>query len=383
MKWKYQKARRGFLFTLGVVFFFSFSLIPVAQSRGEVIRSEKTDFRLVSVQDGLEHPWALDFLPDGDILITERPGSLLRYSDGELQKIEGLPSLFASGQGGLLDVAVHPDFSRNKLVYFTYSAEGSGGAGTALYRARLEENRLKGGEVLYSLPQFSSSRVHFGSRIVFAPDGTIYMSIGERGARQRAQRLDDAAGSTLRLNDDGSIPEDNPFVDRDEALPEIYSYGHRNAQGMAVHPDSGEVWQHEHGPRGGDEVNIIKAGKNYGWPKVSYGEEYSGGSIGEGAEAPGIEPPLLHWTPSIAPSGMTFYSGDLFPRWRGDLFVGALAGEHLRRVEFDGHEVMEQEVLLHRRIGRIRDVRTGPDGRIWLLTDAGNGGLYVIEPVDF
>lgn len=346
----------------------------------ELIRSEQAEFHLVKEMDGLEHPWAMAFLPDDAVLITEREGRMLLYENGELKPVSGLPSIYASGQGGLLDIALHPDFERNRWVYFTYSVSGSGGAGTALYRARLEGTRLRDGEQLYRLPKLSGAGQHFGSRIVFGPDGYLYMTIGDRGQRARAQQLDDAAGSTLRFNPDGSIPEDNPFADRQEALPEIYSYGHRNAQGMAVHPETGEIWQHEHGPRGGDEVNIIEAGANYGWPRVTYGEEYSGGEIGIGNDAPQFESPLIHWTPSIAPSGMSFYTGDLFPEWEGDIFVGALAGQHLRRLELEGRRVVSQEVLLEKRIGRIRDVAVGPDGRLWLLTDEDNGALYRLEP---
>ncbi|MDY7029095.1 MAG: PQQ-dependent sugar dehydrogenase [Spirochaetota bacterium] len=344
------------------------------------IESDQASFRLVRAADELRNPWGMAFLPDGGILITERQGRLLFWRDGRLSTVSGLPEIYAAGQGGLLDIAVHPDFEKNRLVYFSYSVSESGGSATALYRARLEGTSLLGGEELYRLPRFTGTRVHFGSRIVFAPDGSLYMSIGDRGDRTRAQRLDDAAGSTLRFNDDGSIPEDNPFAGRRGALPEIYSYGHRNAQGMAVHPETGRIWQHEHGPRGGDEVNIVKPGANYGWPTVSFGKEYRGGSIGVGNEAPGIEPPLINWTPSIAPSGMSFYTGDLFPEWKGDLFVGALAGKHLRRLELSGERVIAQEILLSDEIGRIRDVRQGPDGHIWLLTDASNGGLYRLEP---
>jgi len=368
-----------------VLFVIALGLVPAMiaaqrQAASERIVSDQASFQLVRVADGLRNPWGMAFLPDNGILITERPGQLRIWRDGRLSAVSGLPEIYASGQGGLLDIAVHPDFERNGLVYFTCSVSGPGGAGTALYRARLEGTSLRGGEELYRLPRLTGTRVHFGSRIVFAPDGTLYMSIGDRGDRTRAQRLDDAAGSTLRLNDDGSIPQDNPFADRRNALPEIYSYGHRNAQGMAVHPETGRIWQHEHGPKGGDEVNIIKPGANYGWPQVSFGEEYRGGSIGTGTEAPGIEAPLIHWIPSIAPSGMIFYAGDLFPEWRGDLFIGALAGMHLRRLELDGDRIVSQEVLLDRKIGRIRDVRQGPDGHLWLLTDASNGVLYRLEP---
>lgn len=344
------------------------------------IRSEQAVFHLVKEVDGLDHPWALAFLPDGDVLISERPGRMRLYSGGELKTVTGLPDIYASGQGGLLDIALHPDFEQNGWVYFTYSTAGPGGAGTALHRARLEGTRLTDGEQLYRLPKLSGTARHFGSRIVFGPDGYLYMSLGDRGDRFRAQRLDDAAGSTLRLNPDGSIPNDNPFTGRRNVLAEIYSYGHRNAQGMAVHPETGELWQHEHGPRGGDEVNIIRPGANYGWPNVTYGEEYSGGAIGMGNDAPEYESPRIHWTPSIAPSGMSFYTGSGFPAWQGDIFVGALAGRHLRRLELDGRRVVDQEVLLKNRIGRIRDVEVGPEGMLWLLTDEDNGALYRLEP---
>jgi len=357
-------------------------LYAVGQSgaAGRRINSEQADFGLVKEVDGLDHPWAMVFLPDGDMLISERPGRMLLYSGAGLKAVTGLPDIYAYGQGGLLDIALHPQFAQNRWVYFTSSAAGPGGAGTALYRARLEGTRLIDGEQLYRLPRLTGTSRHFGSRIVFGKDGYLYMSIGDRGDRFRAQRLDDAAGSTLRLNPDGSIPDENPFTRRRGALPEIYSYGHRNAQGMAVHPQTGEIWQHEHGPRGGDEVNIIRPGANYGWPKVTYGEEYAGGEIGMGDDAPEYESPLIHWTPSIAPSGMSFYTGNLFPEWQGDVFVGALAGRHLRRLELEGSRVVKQEVLLKNRIGRIRDVEVGPQGKLWLLTDEDNGTLYRLEP---
>ena len=221
---------------------------------------------------------------------------------------------------------------------------------------------------------------HFGSRMVFAGDGTLFITIGDRGEMERAQDLGDHAGKVIRIYDDGSIPADNPFVNTRGALPEIYSYGHRNAQGMAVHPVTGELWLHEHGPRGGDEVNIVKPGANYGWPVVTYGIDYSGAVISRETSRPGIEEPELYWVPSIAPSGMTFLTGTKFPGWEGDLFVGALVGQHLRRVDMEAGEVNGQEMLLERTVGRIRDVREGPDGDIWILTDAARGGLYRITP---
>jgi len=377
--------RKKWLVTAGLSVFFLFlsataTLTAQGTTASTQIESDQASFKSVRVVDGLEHPWGMTFLPGGDLLITERPGRLRIWKNDRLETVSGLPELYSAGQGGLLDIALHPDFTANRLIYFTASVSGPGGAGTALYRARLTGSALEDIRELYRLPRFTSTRVHFGSRIVFAPDGTLYMSIGERGDRRRAQRLDDAAGSILRFTDDGNIPEDNPFVDRRGALSEIYSYGHRNPQGIAVHPQTGEIWTHEHGPRGGDEVNIIRSGRNYGWPLVTFGEEYRGGTIGMGTEAPGIVSPLIHWTPSIAPSGMAFYTGDRFPEWKGDLFVGALAGKHLRRLELDGNRIIGQEVLLENQIGRIRDVEQGPDGYLWLLTDESDGGLYRLEP---
>ncbi len=350
---------------------------PRSMSRFE---SDQADFDLVKTVGGLTHPWAMAFLPDGKILVTERPGRLLLVEEKGIEEVRGLPEIFAAGQGGLLDIALAPDFEESRILYLTYSIAESGGAGTALFRARLVGKELRRGEQIYRLPLLSSTRHHFGSRLVFAPDGSLYMSIGDRGDRRRAQRLDEAAGATLRLKANGSVPDDNPFVGRSDALPEVFSYGHRNAQGMAVHPETGDIWQHEHGPRGGDEVNIIRAGANYGWPKVTFGEEYRGGEIGIGTDAPQFESPIIHWTPSIAPSGMAFYTGDLFPEWRGDLFAGALAGRHLRRLELDGDRVVDQEILLKNEIGRVRDVRDGPQGRLWILTDEDNGALYRLEP---
>jgi glucose/arabinose dehydrogenase len=348
----------------------------------ESVESEETTFRVLRVADGLEHPWAMAFLPDGRILITERPGRLTLLSAGpdrEAQVIDGLPEIASVGQGGLLDIALHPDYEENGWIYFTYSAPGDGGAGTALSRARLSGESLTDLEELFRMEPFSRGGRHFGSRIVFAPDGSLFLTIGNRGRRGSAQDLQDHAGSTLRLAPDGGVPADNPFVGRSDALPEIYSYGHRNAQGMAVHPQSGAIWQHEHGPQGGDEVNILRAGANYGWDVISHGEEYGGGQVGEGTHKEGMEQPVVYWVPSIAPSGMAFYTGSELPEWRGDIFVGALAGRHLRRLVVEGQEIVHQEPLLDGALGRIRDVASGPDGALWLLTDADNGGLYRIE----
>jgi glucose/arabinose dehydrogenase len=360
---------------------------PAALSASEAVvlsevRTEDAVFRLVRVADRLENPWGLAFLPDGGMLVTEKPGRLVLFdSDGARSEVWGVPPVADRGQGGLLDIILDPGFENNRLIYVSYSAPGTGGAGTAVARARLEGTELRDVRVIFEMAKKTSAGQHFGSRLAFAPDGTLYFSIGDRGDRRRAQDLGDHAGKLLRINTDGSVPRDNPFAGRRDALPEIFAYGHRNIQGLAVHPETGVVWSHEHGPRGGDEINIAKSGANYGWPVVTYGREYVGGAIGEGTSRPGMEDPLLHWTPSIAPSGMAFYTGGRFPGWTGDLFVGALAGRHLRRVVFRSGAVVKEEVLLDGAIGRIRDVSQGPDGNLYLLTDERSGALYRMEPV--
>lgn len=346
------------------------------------VSSDEAAFRVRRLVDGLEHPWGIDFVSEGEYLVTERPGRLVLVSAEGVTRVTGLPEIATRGQGGLLDILVDPNFQSNRRIYFTYAAREGSGVGTRLMRARLEGSRLTEQELLFRMKEGGSGGRHFGSRIVMGPEGNIYMTIGDRGSRARAQDPGDHAGATVRLTPDGKAPEDNPFIRRMDALPELYTIGNRNAQGMTVHPETGEIWQHEHGPRGGDEINVILPGRNYGWPEVTYGEEYSGGDIGTTPPARGYEDPILHWTPSIAPSGMTFYVGNRFPAWQGDLFVGALAAQHLRRVELNGREVIEQEVLLQGRLGRIRDVRVGPDGLLYLLTDARNGGVYRLEPLN-
>ncbi|MFP4374270.1 MAG: PQQ-dependent sugar dehydrogenase [Spirochaetaceae bacterium] len=348
------------------------------------IESEQATFRVVQVASGLERPWGMAFLPDGRLLVTERVGRLwIVEADGTKREVTGLPSITASGQGGLLDVILDPDYEASRTLYVSYVyRDDRGGLGTAVARGRLSGTRLEDVETLFEMRPGGTTTRHFGSRFAFLPDDTLLFTIGDRGERSRAQELDDHAGKTLRINRDGSVPDDNPFVDDPDAHPEVYTYGNRNAQGMTAHPETDVIWQHEHGPRGGDEINIVRAGANYGWPLVSYGEEYSGGAVGDGATMEGVEDPLTHWTPSIAPSGMDFYEGSPFPEWQGDLFVGALAGQHLRRVEVRGERVVGQERLLDGVLGRIRDVETGPEGFLYLITDAGNGGLFRLEPVE-
>ena len=348
----------------------------------ERVVSDQATFRVVRVASGLTNPWSIAFLPDGDALVSERPGALLRLNvdTGTVRNLDGVPRVAAVGQGGLLDVELHPAFADNRVVYLSYADGRSGRYATSIARGRLTESGLEEVDVLFTMNQPSGGGRHFGSRLAFGADGMLYATFGDRGERHRAQDPADHAGTVIRLRDDGSVPDDNPFADG--GAPEVYSFGHRNAQGLAVHPATGRLWLHEHGPQGGDEINVVDAGANYGWPVITYGREYrSGARIGVGTAAPSMAQPVLHWTPSIAPSGMTFYDGDRFPGWRGDLFAGALAGQHLRRVQLYGERAVAEEVLLHRRVGRVRDVKQGPDGMLWLLEDARNGSIYRLEPV--
>ena len=331
--------------------------------------------------EGLEHPWALAFLPDGEALVTERPGRLLRIDPqtGERSVVTGTPRVDARGQGGLLDIELHPAFADNRLVYLTWAGQCDGGNATHLGRGRLDGERLAEFETLFVAEPCVRSTKHFGSRIVFDDDGYLFMTTGDRGERDRAQDLGDHNGSVLRLNDDGSIPPDNPFTDRAGAQPAIYSFGHRNPQGAAIHPETGALWIHEHGPRGGDEINLPEPGANFGWPETTYGREYWGPAIGPDT-LPGTIPPIHHWTPSIAPSGMAFYTSAAFPDWQGDLFVGALAQVHLAHLDLKGDRVVGEERLLTDRGRRIRAIEQGPDGGIYLLTDHVNGELLRLAP---
>ena len=351
---------------------------------------EQTDRHAVRVRiltRGLEHPWSLAFLPDGRMLVTERAGRL-RYvaADGTLDPtpISGLPeSLSARRQGGLHDVVLHPRFAQNRLVYFAYAGKGTGGYGTELARGRLDGHRLTGVEVLFrALPKSWGGR-HFGGRVVFDGTGHVFLTLGDRGDGPRAQDPGDHAGSVIRLNGDGSIPQNNPYRSLAGARPEIYTLGNRNVQGAAMNPWTRELWTHEHGPQGGDEVNVIRAGVNYGWPVITYGRNYGTGTrIGEGTHKQGIAQPLHQWTPSIAPSGMAFYDGDRFPGWRGNLLVGALKFQLLVRLELDGERVVREERILKGVIGRIRDVRVGADGYVYLLSDERDGVIARLEPTD-
>jgi len=350
--------------------------------RAERFETELYAIDVSVVTDGLDHPWGLAFLPNGDILITERRGTLRMVRSGELlsEPVAGLPPISQHGQGGLLDVALHPDFSANRLVYLSYAGRGDDGYSTEVLRGRLEGLALTDTEVIFRATPKTNGKRHFGSRLLFGPDGKLYVSLGDRGDRPSAQDLSSHNGSLLRLNPDGSVPEDNPFVGRDDARPEIWTLGNRNMQGMALRPN-GQIWTHEHGPQGGDEVNLMRAGVNYGWPVITYGRNYGiGTKIGEGTEKEGMAQPVYKWVPSIAPSGMTFYTGDAFPEWQGDLFVGSLKFGLLVRLTLDGDEVVAEERMLDDAYGRIRAVAQGPDGLLWLLTDERNGRLLKIAP---
>ncbi|MCH2296757.1 MAG: PQQ-dependent sugar dehydrogenase [SAR324 cluster bacterium] len=340
---------------------------------------------LVQVVEKLQNPWAMDFLPGSEALVTEKPGRLQKVNleTGKKTEIQNLPEVHAVGQGGLLDVMVHPDFKQNQKIFLTFSAptNASGDATTTLISARLEGQQLLDQKILFQADPALPGGHHFGSRVRMAQDGMLYFSVGERGRMKEAQDPQNHLGTVIRLQENGKVPQDNPFLNNRKGRAEIFSYGHRNPQGMALHPKTGKIWVHEHGPQGGDEINILKAGANYGWPKTTFGEQYGGGKIGIGPKSPGIEEPLLHWTPSIAPSGMDFYQGDIFPNWNGDLLVGSLKFRMLVRVDLEGSLVQGQEVVFQDRIGRVRDVRVSPEGKVYLLNDEYRGGIFRLDPL--
>jgi glucose/arabinose dehydrogenase len=341
--------------------------------------------RVSAVVKDVAAPWSIAFLPNGDMLFTEKVGRLRIVRNGVLDPtpISGTPAqIWTQGQGGLLEISLHPNFAQNRTVYLTYSKPGEAGKGnsTALMRARLEGNALVDAKDIFVADAWREANQHFGSKLAWGRDGTLFMTVGERNDRTRAQNTTQHAGKVLRLRDDGSVPPDNPFVGKQGFRPEIYSYGHRNPQGLAVHPETGEVWETEHGPQGGDELNLIKPGLNYGWPVATYGREYNGDFINPPFKE-GIEMPATVWVPSIATSGMAIYSGDKFPAWKNNVFVGGLAGQQLHRVVFAKGGVQGRETLLSELRLRIRDVRQGPDGFLYLAVDANPGGAILkIEP---
>ena len=359
-----------------------------------MVRSAFHDFHVVPVAEGLVTPWSIAFLPDGDMLITERPGRLRIVRNGSLlpDPVPGVPDVFAEGQGGLLDVLPHPDFASNRLLYLSYSGPNGGESTTVVARGRFENDRLDNVEEIFVAQ--SQGRGHYGSRLAFDPDGFLFITVGERQApatgdleAHPAQDPSNHHGTVIRLHDDGSVPDDNPFVGRPGVLPEIWSYGHRNSQGLAIHPETGDVWITEHGPQGGDELNLIHPGLNYGWPVVGYGVNYTSGlAIHEGTQREGMESPVHFWVPSIATSGLAFYTGDRFPDWQGDLLVGGLAGERVDRLTMspDGKEVVRKETILQG-MGRVRDVRQSPDGYVYVSIEDRAGAptdVVRLEPVD-
>ena len=351
-------------------------LAASALAAEDIVRSEKAAFRVETLATGLEHPWAIAKLPDGRFLVTERPGRLRILEPGKKPSapLANVPAVWAQGQGGLLDVVIHPDFANNRWIYLSFSKPIGKGAHTSVVRARLADDRLEQVETIFDPPasEATNNGVHFGSRLVFDNEGHLFISIGDRGGptnpTNKAQSLSSVIGKILRLHEDGSIPADNPFASKPGARPEIWSYGHRNIQGMLLDKKTSRLWATEHGPRGGDELNLVERAANFGWPIVTHGINYNGSSITDLSSAPGIEPPVLHWTPSIAPSGLALYQGDAFPAWRGNLLVGALAHQKLIRVELEGPKAIHQEILLEDS-GRIRDVRVFDDGLVYIVYD--------------
>jgi len=355
-----------------------------AQAPGDEIHpSARHSFRVTTVAEGFDHPWSIAWLPTGEMLVTERAGRLRIVRDGKLdpEPIGGLPQARVRGQGGLLDVVPHPDFASNRLLYLSYAKPGETDAlgTTAVVRGRLEGNRLVGVEEIFVARAWAETNPHFAGRMAFDRDRYLFVSVGDRGAspnlmeRHPAQDLSNHQGKIVRLHDDGRVPADNPFVGHRDALPEIWSYGHRNPQGLAFHPTTGQLWSNEHGPRGGDELNLILPGLNYGWPVVSHGINYDGSVYTRETHRDGMESPRWVWTPSIATSGLVIYSGDAFPWWRDGIFVGGMIGEQLARLTLNGERIESQEVLLDGRLGRIRDVRQGPDGLLYLALDDRSG----------
>jgi len=353
-------------------------------SVAHAIDSAAVRFEVRTVARGLEFPWGLAFLPDGDMLVTERPGRLRRVApDGTISPpLSGLPAIAEIGQGGLLDVALHPAFAENRLIYWSCAAAGDGGHGTEVSRGRLVDGGIEAVEQVFrALPKASGGR-HFGSRLLFLPDGTLLITLGDRGHEPNGQHLGGHPGSIIRVTDTGAVPDDNPFVGVDGVRPEIYTFGNRNVQGIVRDPVTGKIWATEHGPQGGDEVNLIRSGVNYGWADITYGRNYGSGTrIGSGEQRDGVAEPALQWTPSIAPSGLAVYRGDAFPAWHGNLFAGALKFRLLSRLVLDDNDrVVHEERLLGDELGRIRDVRTGPDGFIYVLTDSADGVIARLEP---
>ncbi len=371
--------------TVATVLTVTFLIVTSTRGENTSFASSAGQLEVQTVASGLVNPWSLAFLPDGRMLVTERPGRMrIVTAEGQLSPpLKGVPEVFASGQGGLLDVVIDKAYAQNKTIYFCYAERASGGGRTAVARARLNDGsgRLEDVKIIFRQEGPLSAGNHYGCRIVQANDGNLFVTLGEHFSfRDEAQNLGNHLGKIIRIAPDGTAPSDNPFVGRDGAKPEIWSYGHRNGQGLAINPVSGDLWEIEHGPRGGDEVNIIGRAKNYGWPVIGYGVDYSGAKIHDSTAKDGMEQPVKYWVPSIAPSGMTFYTAKLFPKWAGSLFTGALSGKMLVRLSLSGNTVTSEERLLQNLNERIRDVRQGPDGALWLLTDNSAGRILRVSP---
>ena len=370
-----------FINTFVLIFLVFFS--ACAQQKESTVKIEtppKVNYTIEVVVDDMAIPWGFTFLPDNSILITEKSGELIHFKDGKKNIVNNVPDIYVRGQGGLLDVELHPDYENNGWIYLSYASqtgEGEGG-NTTIMRAKLKDNALVENHVLYKAGPNTRKGVHFGSRIVFDDKGYLYFSIGDRGNRdENPQDITRDCGKIYRIHDDGRIPNDNPFVNNAGAKKAIYSYGHRNPQGMIKHPKTGKIWTHEHGPRGGDEINIIDSGKNYGWPVISYGINYSGTSFTEITEKEGMEQPLYYWVPSIAPSGMAMVDSDKYPDWNGNLLVGSLKYQYLERLVLEKGNVTKREKVMEGR-GRIRSVNQGPDGYIYVGVE--NLGIVKIVP---
>jgi glucose/arabinose dehydrogenase len=341
-------------------------------------------YQLETIAEGLAFPWCIAFLPSGDMLVTELDGNLrvIRSAQLDPAPITGVPLVYRKSQGGLFDVLLHPRFEENQLIYLSYAHGEPGANATRVARARFTGTALEDLTVIFEVKPTKNTPVHYGGRMAFLPDGTLLVTTGDGfDFRESAQTLDNLLGKTVRLNDDGSIPADNPFVDDPDALDEIWTYGHRNPQGVTVDSDTGRVYLHEHGPRGGDELNLIEKGVNYGWPVITYGMDYSGAYVSPYVEMAGMAQPLVYWVPSIAPAGLTYYHGDRFPAWRGDLFVAALVEQSVRRIDLDADgRVVDQEILFTELKSRLRDVRAGPDGLLYVLTDGPKGKVVRVVP---
>ncbi|MDO6568952.1 PQQ-dependent sugar dehydrogenase [Alteromonas sp. 1_MG-2023] len=356
---------------------------PAFSQQADTKTETKAQFVVTELAKELVHPWGMAFLPNGDLLVTERDGGIRRLNKaGELSpRFTNVPSVEANNQGGMLDIAIDPDFETNNTIYFCFSQPGDGGSSSSVAKATLAGDSLSDVETIFSALPLVDNGFHFGCRLAFNADKQLFITLGDRYKYMKeAQNTENHFGTIVRINRDGSVPSDNPFING--KAPEIYSYGHRNVQGITIHPETGEVWAMEHGPKGGDEVNLLSKGANYGWPVITYGIDYSGAVISDKTHSEGMEQPVLYWDPSIAPSGMTFYQGDMFPQWNGDLLVGSLKFTHLRHIEMDGDKPGEQHEYLRDNNARIRDVEVGPKGAIFLLTDAPNGKVLKLTPAE-